>query len=151
MKFMKTGICLVGILMFLCPVVAKAEGGSSQVRWWRIPEMASKLDLTQQERKGLEDLFTQKRKVLFQMRSEVEKQRFELENVLEGQTLDQRAAFEQFNRLEEKRQRLAAERFKYLLEVRRILGRDRYLTLMGMAKENRAKRGPSQEDEFSPR
>lgn len=146
MKFMKTGILLIGIFMALCPVAARAEGDSPPVRWWRIPEMVNKLDLTQQEKKGLEDLFTQKRKILFQMRSEVEQQRFELENLLEARNLDQRAALEQFNRLEEKRQKLAAERFRYLLEVRRILGSDRYLKLMAMAKENHPKRGPSRED-----
>jgi Spy/CpxP family protein refolding chaperone len=151
MNFRKTGLCLVGMLLFLYPVVAMAEGDSPPGRWWRIPALAEKLDLSQQERQSLEGLFTQKRKVLFEMRSEVEKQRFELENILEAPALDQRAALEHFRRLEEKRHKLAAERFRYLLEVRRILGSERYLKLMTMARDYRGKRGPSQEDEFSPR
>ena len=151
MTFKKTLVFVAGMLMLLGPVAARAEGDSPPGRWWRIPALVEKLDLTPQEKQTLENLFTQRRKVLFDLRSEVEKQRFELENILEAQTLDQRAAFDQFNRLEDKRRKLALERFKYLMEVRRILGSDRYLKLMTMARDFRKKRGPARDDELIPR
>jgi Spy/CpxP family protein refolding chaperone len=151
MKFWKTGVLVIGVLMFLYPAVAKADGDSPPGRWWKIPGLVEKLNLSPQEQQALDGLFTQKRKVLFDMRSEVEKQRFALEDILEEANLDQRAAFEQFNRLEQKRARLSVERFRYLLEVRKILGRDRYLKLMDMARERRERRGHSPEDELTPR
>lgn len=151
MTFRKTGICVMWVVLFLYPVVAMAEDDSPPGRWWQIPALAEKLDLSPQERQSLEGLFTQKRKVLFEMKSEVEKQRLGLENVLEAEPLDKRAAANQFRLLEEKRQKLSLERFRYLLEVRKILGRDRYIKLMAMAKDHRARRGGPQEDVIAPK
>jgi Spy/CpxP family protein refolding chaperone len=151
MTFKKTLVCVAGMLMLLVPVAARAEGDSPPGRWWQIPALAEKLDLSAQERQSLESLFTERRKVLFAMRSEVEKQRFELENILEARNLDQRAAFDQFRKLDEKRQKMALERFKYLLEVRKVLGSDRYIKLMNMAKDYRGGRGQGRGDDLYPR
>jgi Spy/CpxP family protein refolding chaperone len=151
MTFRKTGIFMVGMLMFLYPVVARAERDQAPVRWWRIPELAGRLDLNGQEKQTLEKLFVENRKVLLELRSKVEKQRLELEDVLEKPDLDQRAAFDQFKQLEKMRQKLSAERFRYLLEVRKILGRDRYLKLMDMAKERHERKARPGEDDLSPR
>jgi Spy/CpxP family protein refolding chaperone len=151
MTFRKTRICVMWVVLLLAPVAAMAESDSPPGRWWQIPALAEKLDLSAQERKSLESLYSQKRKVLFEMRSDVEKQRIELESSLEKEPLDQRAVKEQYRKLEEKRQKLSAERFQYLLEVRKIIGRDRYLKLMTMAKERRSGRGGAQDDEPSPK
>ncbi|HNY65565.1 MAG TPA: periplasmic heavy metal sensor [Deltaproteobacteria bacterium] len=151
MKRMKAGILAIGMMLFLCPVVALAQGDAPSSRWWRVPDFADKLDLSTQEKGQLEKLFMEKRKVMFQMKSEVEKQRFELDNLLEMPRLDERAALREFKKLEAKRHQLAEERFRYLLEVRRILGHERYLKLMTLAKEQRGKKGRAPADDLSPR
>lgn len=150
MIFRKTGLWVIGLLIILFPVAAAADEGSTHGRWWQSPAMAEKINLSPQERQTLDDLYTQKRKDLFDMRAEVERQRLEMDSLLEAPSLDQRAAFKRFKKLEAKRQKLSEERFRYLLDVRRILGRDRYLKLMEAAKEERSKRGYLRQDRLDP-
>lgn len=151
MIFRKTGLWVIGLLIILFPVAAAAdEGSSTHGRWWQSPAMADRINLNPQERQTLDDLYTQKRKDLFDMRAEVEKQRLEMDSVLEAPSLDQRAAFKQFKKLEAKRQKLSEERFRYLLDVRKILGRDRYLKLMEVAKDERSRRGHPRQDRLDP-
>lgn len=146
----KTGFCLIGLLILLFPVAAAADEGSTHGRWWQSPAMADRIILSPQERQALDDLYTQKRKDLFGMRAEVEKQRLEMDSILEAPSLDRRAAFKQFRKLEARRQKLSEERFGYLLDVRRILGRDRYLKLREVAKEERSRREHLRQDRLDP-
>lgn len=146
----RTGILLIGVMILLCPVVAKAWGDGPPGRWWQMPNVADKLGLSQSEKNALDSLFVQNRRTLINLKKEVEKERFELDNILGQQNFDERSALNQFKRLEKQRENLSMERFRYLLQVRKILGHERYQKLMGMASEFREKRGRGHRDAFIP-
>jgi Spy/CpxP family protein refolding chaperone len=95
-------------------------------KWWHMPRVAKKLELSKEEKKELDDLFVKSRRRLIDLKSTIEKERFELENLLESETLDETATMEQFKKLEKAREDLSTERFSFLLKVRKYLGFGRY-------------------------
>lgn len=144
----KTGILLIGMMILLCPVAAKAWGDGPAGRWWQVPSMADRIGVNQSEKDALDSLYVQNRRVLLEMRNDVEKERFELDNILGQKNFNERAALNQFKKLEQQRQKLSMERFRYLLQVRKILGYERYQKLMAMADEFRNQRGRGHRDGF---
>ncbi|HQG31345.1 MAG TPA: periplasmic heavy metal sensor [Deltaproteobacteria bacterium] len=136
----KTGMLLIGMMILLCPVVTKAWGDGPPGRWWQVPSMADKVGVSQSEKEALDSLYVQNRRTLIDLKSNVEKERFELDNILGQQNFNERAALNQFQKLEQQREKLSMERFRYLLQVRKILGQERYQRLMSMAREFHQKR-----------
>ena len=136
----KTGILFIGVMLLLYPVVAKAWGNGPPGRWWQVPSMADKVGLSQSEKDALDSLYVQNRRALLDLKSNVEKEQFELDNILGQQNFNERAALNQFQKLEQQREKLSMERFRYLLQVRKILGQERYQRLMAMAREYHEKR-----------
>ncbi len=131
----KAGALLLGVLVALIPVMAAAQDYPTTGRWWRMPAMASRIDISQSERDALDKLFIENRKALTSLKDDLEQERFRLDDILEQQNFNERSAMEQFKKVERKREKLALERFRYLLQVRKILGHDRYRELMTSARE----------------
>ncbi|HVN70910.1 MAG TPA: periplasmic heavy metal sensor [Desulfomonilia bacterium] len=135
---------LIGMLVcsafFLGVVQARGEDVGPG-RWWRSPDMARDINLTDKEKQILDDMFAKNRDALIDMKSDLEKERLKLEDILDKDPVDQSAAKAQFKRIEAKRQRLSAERFNYILEVRKLLGSERFRTLSGKFRE-RMMHGP---------
>ncbi len=109
-------------------------------KWWRMPRVSDRLDLSNEEKQALDDLFVNSRRKLIDLKSAVERERFELENLLEKEALDEKAVKEQLKKLEKARSDLANERFHYLLEVRKRLGFERYQQLRSLFGEFRETR-----------
>ncbi len=128
-------------VMFVFPAVAEAmRGDGPPGRWWRMPEVADALELSQADKDSLDALYVQNRRGLIEVKNDLERERFELENTLDQQDLDEKAAMDQFRKIERYREKLSTERFRYLLEVRKILGHERYQRLMTMARDLHGKR-----------
>ncbi len=144
----KTGILLIGMMILLCPVAAKAWGDGPPGRWWQVPSMADRVGVSQSERDALDSLYVQNRRALLDLKGDVERERFELDNILGQKNFNERAAMNQFKKLEQQRAKLSTERFRYLLQVRKILGQERYQRLMAMAGEFRERRGRGYGDAF---
>ena len=137
----KIVLLLACAVMFVYPAVAEAmRGDGPPGRWWRMPEVADALALNQADKDSLDALYVQNRRALIEIKNDLERERFELENILDQQNLDEKAAMDQFRKIERYRERLSTERFRYLLEVRKILGHERYQRLMAMAREFHGKR-----------
>ncbi len=85
----------------------------------------------------MDSMFVQNRLRLIDLKSGVEKEQFELQNLLDAAHLDEKAAEDQFSKLQTARSKLNAERFSFLLEVRKLLGRDRFQQLEGLMKDFR--------------
>ena len=98
-------------------------------KWWRMPEVAKKLDLTSEEQQKLDDLFVQSRRQLIDLKSNVEKEKLELELILDQQNFNEPACMDRFKRFQDARTNLTNERFKFLVKVRKLLGLDRYRQL----------------------
>ena len=144
--FMKKAVpFLLGLLMTLIPAMFSAQDDSLSGRWWRMPAMASRVEVSPSERDALDKLFMENRKVLMELRDDLEQERFRLDDILDQQKFNERAAMDQFRKMEKKRERLSLERFRYLLQVRKILGNDRYRELMTCAREMRRGRYNGQE------
>ena len=129
------------VVIFVFPAVAEAMGREGPPgRWWRMPEVADALELSQADKDSLDELYVQNRRGLIELKNDLERERFELENILEQQNLDEKAAMEQFKKIERCRERLSMERFRYFLQVRKMLGHERYQKLMTMIRDFHGKR-----------
>ena len=109
-------------------------------RWWRVPKIAEKLDITAEEKNRFDKMFSANRRNLIDAKFLLEKEQFELENLMDEEPLDEKAVMDQFKRLEQARGALAAERFHFLLKIRQILGYNRFQQLKTMFREFKEKR-----------
>jgi len=124
-------------LVYICtlsPINAGAEN-IPPGKWWQMPGVAEKLELSSEQKNALDTLFMQSRRNLIDLKGVLEKERFELENLIEKQHLDEAAVMEQFKRLQNARSDLSIERFRFLVKVRKILGFNRYQRLKMMFQE----------------
>ncbi|OEU52119.1 MAG: hypothetical protein BA872_06355 [Desulfobacterales bacterium C00003060] len=111
-------------------------------KWWLMPRVSERLDLTNEEKRDLDDLFVNSRRKLIDLKGALERERFELENLIEKETLDETAVMDRFKNLEKARSNLAGERFRFLLQARKILGFERYQRLKNLFVEFRGKKHP---------
>jgi len=123
------------ILLFIFSSLGLALGQWAPAgKWWRLPRVVERLNLSPEEQRKLDDLFSRNRRKLIRLKSRVEEERFALEELLEREQLDESAIMDQFRKLERARSKLAEERFMFLLGVRKIVGFERFEQLKGMYK-----------------
>ena len=125
--------------LFVCygHVEAQVPAG----KWWHMPGVVNKLQITDADSKQLDDLFIQSRLRLFDLKSDLEKEQFKLQNFMQRDPLDEKGALEQFAKVQAARARLDAERFTFLLSVRKILGQERFQHLEMIVNEFRQNPG----------
>lgn len=104
-------------------------------KWWRVPQISERLDLSASEKAQLDDLFFQNRRKLLQFKRTLEQEQTELQAMLEADPLDEATVVEKLRKLEEARTNLASERFRFILEVRKLLGLERFQRLKAVFKE----------------
>jgi len=98
-------------------------------KWWRMPEVTRKLELTSEEQQKLDDLFVQSRRRMIDLKSNVQKEGLELEVILDQQNFDESACIDRFKKFQDARTNLTREQFRFLVKVRKLLGLDRYRQL----------------------
>ena len=131
-------ICALLVLVFfpaLCLGNMESPG-----KWWRLPQVAKALDLNEQQKGQLDDLYVKSHRKMLDLKAAVQKERFELDNLLEKQALDESAVMTQYEKLKKARIDMGDERFRFLLEARKIIGSERYQQLKVLFKEFRGKR-----------
>jgi Spy/CpxP family protein refolding chaperone len=121
---------LVLLVVFLPTAVLAQE--MMHGKWWNNSAMADELQLTDSERKMLEEKYTESRREMIDLKSAVEKERLELGIVLDKQDADKGQIVERYESLEKARGKLSRERFGLLLEVREIIGAERFQVLKEM-------------------
>jgi Spy/CpxP family protein refolding chaperone len=109
-------------------------------KWWKLPDIAERLALTEEEKGKLDTMYLEQRQRMIDLRSQAEKERLELEQLLDSTTFDPAAALERFKRLQEAHKNLGTERFQFLLQVRSLLGHDRFQLLKAEVWKYRMKR-----------
>ena len=132
---------LVALTLLLCPAMAAAMDPPPG-RWWRLPKAAEQLKLSEDQKSRLESLFEANRINLIELKASVEKEQFRLRNLLEAETLDEKAIEEQFRKLQAARATMDVERFRYFLEVRKILGHQKFERLEMIYREFRERQLP---------
>jgi len=98
-------------------------------KWWRIPDIATKLNLTADEQTKLDEMFYEIKKNMIDTHSNIAKLRLNLEQLLEKDPLDESSCLENFEKIKAEKTKMGIERFKFLLEVRKLLGVDRFVQL----------------------
>lgn len=139
---LKAVLCrLVLISCLLIPSVSRGEE-IYPGKWWRIPEVAGKLDLTVDQKQQLDDLFMDNRGKLVELKSALERERNQLNSILEKEPVSEAAVMAQLKKLEAAQTDLSAERLRFGLGVRKILGYEKFQSLKTFLKEYREKRAP---------
>ena len=119
-------------------------------KWWRMPQVAKKLELTSEEQQKLDDLFVQSRRRMIDLKSNVQKEGLELEMILDQQNFDESACMDRFKKFQDARTNLTNERFRFLIEVRKLLGLDRYRQLKTEFRNRRVHRMKRQQEGKRP-
>ena len=109
-------------------------------KWWRSPKATEKLNLSNEEKKQLDEKFLESRRKLIDLKATVEKEQLELDALMDKEPLNEKSVMERFKKLETARASLAAERFGFILEVRKIIGLERFQQLKTTFKGFRQKR-----------
>ena len=109
-------------------------------KWWRSPKASEKLNLSNEEKKQLDEKFLESRRKLIDLKAAVEKERLELDALMDEEPLNEKSIMERFKKLETARASLATERFGFILEVRKIIGFERFQQLKAAFKGFRHKR-----------
>ena len=137
---------VLAVLLLFFPSVLFAQdmmGG----KWWQSKRVSESLEITDAEKRQLNETYTASRRELITLKSNVEKERFELDNLLDRGDSKKETVLDQYNRLEAARSELSKERFNLLLDVREIVGIERYQQLKVMYRMNRDKRKKRYSDE----
>ena len=127
-----TLIGLMGIVL-LFPWVAESRD-MPRGKWWHLPRVAQAIQITDEEKRSLDDQFMQSARKLIDLKGEVEKEILDLEYMLNGSGESDEAILNQFERVQTARTVLAKEHFRFLLETRKILGHERFSRLKEMFK-----------------
>ena len=151
---MKRIVLVLLAFMFILPPVCAAkqrsgcegsahhgkEGmGVPRGKWWKMPQMAERLNLSEKEKQELDSMFLEHQRRMIDLRSAKQKERLELEHLLDSNPLDSAACMGRFMKVQEAHQGIAVERFGFLLRMRELLGLDRFQELKTKVREHRMK------------
>jgi Spy/CpxP family protein refolding chaperone len=114
-------------------------------KWWKMPAVAKRLNLSDQEVRQLDDAYRDSRRQMIRFKAEVETEQLELQSIIEDRELDEAAALAQYRKLDKARSELGLARFHFFLKVREIVGHERFNTLLRW-REMRRQRFPRQGD-----
>ena len=137
---------VLAVLLLFLPSVVFAQD-MMDGKWWQSKRVAESLEITDAEKRQLDETYTASRRELITLKSNVERERFELDNLLDRGDSKKEAVLDQYDRLEKARFKLSKERFNLLLDVREIVGIERYQQLKVMYRMNRDKRKKRYSDE----
>jgi len=129
----KAWIGLLFLFVFLPSTLLAQE--MMHGKWWHDKEIIHDLELTDGERKVLDEKYNESRREMIDLKSEVEKQRFELDLLLSTKDADKQKIMERYNSLEQARTKLSSQRFEMLLDIRETLGAERFQELKLMHRD----------------
>jgi Spy/CpxP family protein refolding chaperone len=122
------------LLVVFLPSTLLARG-MMHGKWWNDKSIVKELNLTDSEKKEIDEKYTESRRRMIELKYEIEKQRFELDILLGTQDADKQKILERFDSLEQARKNLSKARFEMLLEVRETIGAERFQELKGVHRD----------------
>ncbi len=118
----------VAVVLMACPALAGQNGGP-RGKWWRAPQIAGQLHLSQSEIQQLDQLHFQMQQRVIRHRNEIEQAKLTLDKLMNSRPLNEQAVDKQYARLGRAQTAIAQEKSQFLVQVRKILGRDRFQQL----------------------
>ena len=109
------------------------DGGA----WWKNPEVSTRIGLTPDQQKKIEDLFTQSRMHLIDLHASLEKEQLVLGPLMDANPLDQAKASAEIDKIAETRAELEKTDAKMLLSIRSVLTPDQWTKLQAEHKEHK--------------
>lgn len=136
--FTKTALVamVLTLMSFLPPPPAQAWG-AARGKWWRAPDIARQIQLSEDEISRLDNIFDAAQLRMIELRGQVAMERAKLRALLEQPVLDEDAITQQHQNQQEAWNRLSAERLAFLLETRKIIGHERFIKLMEIRESQR--------------
>ncbi len=125
--------------------------GFSEGTWWRNPEIASRIGLTDDQKKRIDEIFLQSRVQLIHLHASLEEEQLLLEPLMNANPVDQGKALAQISKIADTRADLEKTNAKMLLGIRAVLNADQWTRLQDrhrgprggeMERGERGPRGP---------
>ena len=103
--------------------------GIKSGKWWTSPDMAQKLNLTDDQKRRMDDIFQQHRLKLIDLQASLEKEEISLEPLVGADQPDDAKVFAQIDRVALARAELEKANSRMLWQVRRVLTPDQWKQL----------------------
>ena len=103
--------------------------GVKSGKWWTSPDMAQKLNLTEDQKRRMDDIFQQHRLKLIDLQASLEKEEISLEPLVGADQPDDAKVFAQIDRVALARAELEKANSRMLWQVRRVLTPDQWKQL----------------------
>jgi Spy/CpxP family protein refolding chaperone len=108
-------------------------------RWWDNPQMAQQLNLTDQQKKQMDDIFLQHRLKLIDLNASLEKQETLLHPMIEADQPDETKILAQIDAVAQARAELEKANARMLFDIRKTLTPEQWQKLKTMREEHRGK------------
>jgi Spy/CpxP family protein refolding chaperone len=103
--------------------------GMGEGAWWRNPEVATRIGLTDDQKKHIDEIFLQSRVQLIDLHASLEKEQLLLEPLMNANPVDQAKALAQISKIADTRADLEKTNAKMLLSIRAVLNADQWTKL----------------------
>lgn len=103
--------------------------GIKSGKWWTSPDMAQKLNLTEDQKRRMDEIFQQHRLKLIDLQASLEKEEISLEPLVGADQPDDAKVFAQIDRVALARAELEKANSRMLWQVRRVLTPDQWKQL----------------------
>jgi Spy/CpxP family protein refolding chaperone len=112
----------------------------TQGRWWNDPEMVQKLQLTDDQRRAMDQILLDHREKLIDMRAAVGKAELALEPMMGGDQPNESQIIAQIDKVAQARAELEKTNARFLLAIRRQLSPDQWKQLQAARAERMQRR-----------
>ncbi|MDE1177843.1 MAG: Spy/CpxP family protein refolding chaperone [Edaphobacter sp.] len=118
--------------------------------WWKNPDLIQKLNLTDDQRKRMDDIFQQARMQLIDLKANVEKQELLLEPMLADNPPDTNKVLSQIDHVASARAELEKSLARMLLGIRGVLTADQWTKLQAERPKFHGRDGRDGHGDFGP-
>jgi hypothetical protein len=136
-KKMVSIVALVTVLStgLLVPDLLAFKGSLTGDKWWQLPAVKEKLQLTHDQIRKINTLWIEHRKHIIDIRSDIEKNYIDLENLMGQPMVLWQEAYKLAERLGELHSQRAKERIKMAIDIRQELTIEQFEKLRDIRRE----------------
>src|ERR1700728_2963314 len=119
------------------PMQRGSHDGEHFGRWWDNPQLAQQLNITDQQKKQMDDIFLQHRLKLIDLNASLEKQETLLHPMIEADQPDETKILAQIDAVAQARAELEKANARMLFDLRKTLTPDQWQKLKALREEHR--------------
>lgn len=109
-------------------------------KWWKRPRIAAEINLTAEQTREIERIFTRSRPRLIDLKADLEKKQGYLQDALDDPNADRRTIAARVEAVEDARGELQKTRILMVLDMKQVLKPDQWDRLVRMQQEFRQQR-----------